>query len=88
MKNTLHICNYTDTLEIDIYKNLIDNDDSLLFYAQSMSTIQAQQLYKDYQKHCKNIYFIIADNHDNIASINHANWLQLLNNHKKCMTWK
>lgn len=89
MKNsTLHICNYSEVLDKSFYSKLVDKNDSIVFFAKYLSKEQYAELLKLFHGTTNNINFIIEDNKNDIPTIEHSDWIVLINNHKRSFTWK
>lgn len=83
---TLHICNTDENIEIDCYKNLITDNDAVVFFMENMSKINHQELLDLYTD--KRIYFLIESHKPTIDTINYNDFLNLINQYNKTFTWR
>jgi hypothetical protein len=84
--NILHLCNFEVTKNIGTNLSLISKEDAVIFYSIEMSKTHSDnliRLFKDIT-----VYFVIKNNTENVSTINHQKWLQLVNQYNTTMTWK
>lgn len=87
MKNhILHLCNYSAIENVENHLNLVTIKDAIVFYSINMTQIQSEYLKKLFKN--VNIYFIVTNDRENVSTINHDQWLNLVNQYKKTLTWK
>ena len=85
-KNILHLCNYETTENIKNNLSFVSEEDAVIFYSINMTKTLSEKLIALFKG--ATIYFVIKNNTDNINSINHDKWLQLVNQYNSTMTWK
>jgi hypothetical protein len=85
-KNILHLCNYEATENIESNLSFVSEEDAVIFYTINMTKSISEKLTALFKG--ITIYFIIKNNTDDICSINHEKWLQLVNQYNSTMTWK
>ena len=83
---TLHLCNAKHQNNIDEYIPLIKKHDAVVFYSESINSID----YENLKKLCPDnpIYFVIDNNNHELDTICYNDWLNLVNLYKKTFTWK
>ncbi len=87
---TLHLCNINDTeidsVDIDFYLKLVENNDGVVFYSKVLNPAQFNQL--NDKMTTNRVYFVVDDNIHNLKTIGYDEWLELVNKYKKTFTWK
>lgn len=87
---TLHLCNVNDTeidsVDIDLYLKLVENNDGVVFYSKVLNPAQFNQL--NDRMTTNRVYFVVDDNIHNLKTIGYDEWLELVNKYKKTFTWK
>jgi len=86
INNILHLCNFEVTKNIEANLSLISKDDAVIFYSNEMSKTHSDNLKALFND--TTVYFVIKNNTENINTINHNKWLQLVNQYNTTMTWK
>jgi len=86
--NTLHICNYSVTEDKHFYAQLVKKNDCVVVYSQDLDNKQYDELLQLFDDDFKQVYCIIEQNKHHIPAINHAQWLDLINQSKRTFTWK
>lgn len=86
INNILHLCNFEVTKNIETNLSLISKDDAVIFYSIEMSKTHSDNLKALFNDIA--VYFVIKNNTENINTINHDKWLQLVNQYNTTMTWK
>jgi len=84
--NTLHICNLDEVTNLDNYWLMIDPQDKIIFYAQSINKEQFNELNRHHPLIEK--YYQSKHITDDFSNITMQKWLQLVKNANKTMTWK
>lgn len=85
-KKTLHLCNNESIKKLDIYIDLISNNDAVVFYVEKINPTLYKTLTKAISKNP--IYFIINENYHNLKTITNDQLLNLVNQYEKTFTWK
>ena len=67
---------------------LVDSNDSIIFFAETISLKQHRELFKQLGGISEKVYFVLENNKNNIPTIDHKRWITLINNHKRSFTWK
>lgn len=86
INNILHLCNFEVTKNIETNLILISKGDAVIFYSIEISKTHSDNLKALFND--ISVYFVIKNNTENIKTINHDKWLQLVNQYNTTMTWK
>lgn len=86
--NTLHLCNLSVVENTEMYFEMIQGNDAIIFYTNMMSTQQYNDLKHHPMLKSVRVYFIVDEKSNNIPTINDQQWVVLVNQYSRTFTWK